>query len=153
MKIQINSKEALERLIGNDPKMEIAVKESVLNSIAGKYLKSIAHSEVMKKAEEAVNSELHRTGYMGLLQIDTFGKVRGCTEKLREYVRMQVADAFTEIVREAVKEQMSSIKETVNRDLAYALECTLSKVSERNIDRLVQDKITKLMKSLNHGED
>lgn len=107
----------------------------------------------MKKAEEAVNSELHRTGYMGLLQIDTFGKVRGCTEKLREYVRMQVADAFTEIVREAVKEQMSSIKETVNRELAYALECTLSKVSERNIDRLVQDKITKLMKSLNHGED
>ena len=47
MKIQINSLEALERLIGNDKEMEISVKQSILNEFAKKHLKSIANSEAM----------------------------------------------------------------------------------------------------------
>lgn len=47
MKIQINSLEALTRLIGDDKEMEISVKQAVLDGFAKRYLKSLVNNKIM----------------------------------------------------------------------------------------------------------
>lgn len=42
-KIQINSLEALERLIGNDNELEIQVRNNIVQEFAKKHLKAIAN--------------------------------------------------------------------------------------------------------------
>lgn len=58
MKIQINSLAALERLIGDDKEMEVAVKSSIINNFAKNYLKGIAHSEILNALKKAVLAEI-----------------------------------------------------------------------------------------------
>ena len=41
MKIQINSLEALERLIGGDTQVEIEIRNSIVQEFTKKYLKSL----------------------------------------------------------------------------------------------------------------
>lgn len=49
-KIQINSLEALERLIGGDTELEIEVRNSIVQEFAKKYLKGIINEELMTVA-------------------------------------------------------------------------------------------------------
>ena len=48
VKIQINSLEALERLIGGDTSMEVELRASIVQDFAKRHLKSIAADEVAK---------------------------------------------------------------------------------------------------------
>lgn len=54
MKIQINSLEALERLIGGDTQLEFDIRQSVVEAFAKKHLKSIANSEFARAAENTI---------------------------------------------------------------------------------------------------
>ena len=46
--LQLNSKEALERLIGGDSQTEIDIRNSVVQKFAEKHLKAVANSDAMK---------------------------------------------------------------------------------------------------------
>jgi hypothetical protein len=46
--LQINSKEALERLIGGDSQTEIDIRNSVVQKFAEKHLKAVVNSDAMR---------------------------------------------------------------------------------------------------------
>ncbi len=60
IKIQINSLEALERLIGGDSELEIEIRSNIVQEFSRKHLKSIANTkaiqESIKKIDIRVNS-------------------------------------------------------------------------------------------------
>lgn len=58
MKIQINSLEALERLIGGDSELEFDIRQSVAEAFTKKHLKSLATAELIEKARIAISKEL-----------------------------------------------------------------------------------------------
>lgn len=57
-KIQINSLEALERLIGNDNELEIEIRNSIVQNFTKKYLKDLAKAELMTSIAKAVQNEV-----------------------------------------------------------------------------------------------
>jgi len=56
--LQINSKEALERLIGGDSQTEIDIRNSVVQKFSEKYLKSVANSDAMKSTLYQIQSAI-----------------------------------------------------------------------------------------------
>ena len=146
MKIQINSKEALERLIGDDKEMEIAIKNAVINQFAKQYLKSVANDEIMRELKVAVLAEVEAEVARHVERVPAFGM--SCFKArpgLKEAVKDATKEALRELVKEAIEERMSDVDGEVKQLLGYKLDIICDKVSERNIDRLVQSKLRKLI--------
>ncbi|AFF28277.1 gp279 [Sphingomonas phage PAU] len=56
IKIQINSVEALERLIGGDTQIEIDIRNNIVQEFAKRHLKDIAESETFKGIESSIKN-------------------------------------------------------------------------------------------------
>jgi hypothetical protein len=54
VKIQINSLEALERLIGNDNELEIQIRGSIVQEFTKKHLRSLATTELVEGAKKSI---------------------------------------------------------------------------------------------------
>lgn len=64
---------------------------------------------------------------------------------LKEAVQDATKEALRELVKEAIEERMSDVEGEIKQLLGYKLDLICDKVSERNIDRLVQSKLRKLI--------
>lgn len=145
MKLQINSKEALERLIGEDKEVEISIKAAIVNQFAKQYLKSVANSAVMDEIKRAVIREVKEEtkDYIGKTNWGNEYFVKD--ENLKNAIRKCVKEALDSLIREAVKEQFAPLEQEVKFRLGVATDSTLSKVSERAIDRLVKERLLKMI--------
>ncbi len=56
--IQINSVEALERLIGDDPQLLIAVRDSAISEFSRRYIKNLIDRELVQSLEEKMKYAL-----------------------------------------------------------------------------------------------
>jgi len=59
IKLQLD-KDALERLIGRDSQVEIDLRSGIVQNFAKKYLKAVAQSELMCKAQDYVREHLRK---------------------------------------------------------------------------------------------
>lgn len=155
MKIQINSLEALERLIGDDKEMEISVKQSILNEFAKKHLKSIANSEAMADLKRDVLKELKETGFYGLLKkTDSknmfYGKSTLLTSETKELIKEQVKDELDSLISEEIAKIRKGIVQDINDRLnLMALsvsQCIREEIQKETLDKLVQKKLRDLIK-------
>jgi len=69
IKIQINSLEALERLIGGDNELELQIRTSIVHEFTNKHLKSLATSKLMKDTENAIMNEIENQ-FFDLLKVE-----------------------------------------------------------------------------------
>ena len=154
MKIQINSLEALERLIGDDKEMEISVKQSILNEFAKKYLKSIANSEAMADLKRDVLKELKETGFYGLLKkTDSsmfYGKSTLLTSEAKDLIKKRVKDEIDNLISEQVDEVRSLLVQDIN-DRLNLMSLSVSQgireeIQKETLDKLVQKKLRDLIK-------
>lgn len=135
-KIQLNSKEALERLIGEDKELEFSIKNAIVNEFATKYLKGVAHSEIMQNAKLSVERYLRETDFCGLMRMDKY-RVPIPLDPLKEIVRKAVNDTINEVINEEMAkyaedyyiELKSSIEKTV-RD--YLPQLTVESIKTRS---------------------
>ena len=58
IKIQINSLEALERLIGGDNELEISIRDNIVQEFTNKYLKGLVNSDKIKEASWSINQKI-----------------------------------------------------------------------------------------------
>jgi|WetSurMetagenome_2_1015567.scaffolds.fasta_scaffold01346_24 hypothetical protein len=71
--IQINSLEAIEKLIGGDSDIEVNIRNNVVQNFSKKYLKSIAHElcckisddYILNRVENNIRDELYKYRYDG----------------------------------------------------------------------------------------
>ena len=146
MKIQINSLAALERLIGEDKEMEIAVKDSIINTFAKNYLKSVAHSEILNALKKAVLNEIELDLSSVVERVSNWaGGTFKAKPALKEAVDKATKEALDEMVKDAVNETMASVEKEVKQRVGYALDCICAKVTEVNIDRLVRERLAKML--------
>ena len=103
MKIQINSLEALERLIGGDTKLEIEIRNSIVQEFTKKYLKSIVNTEIVKAAHSSIIKELQTT---------IFEQVKvgwNNTYVLTEPYKQIIKNQAEELVQKAIIESADSV--------------------------------------------
>lgn len=153
MKIQINSLEALERLIGDDKEMEFAIKESILNGFAKKYLKSIANSEAMAEVATKVLKELKETGYYGILETRPSSSSIFPKSYLSDEAKKLICSEINREINSLIYSEVSKIRETIVQDIESRLDsmalsvsqCIREEVQKETIEKLVQKKLKDLL--------
>jgi len=111
MKIQINSLEALERMIGNDNALEIEVRNSIVQEFCKKHLKHLVDQKTrekeIKSAIKAVREEIQAvvSETLGRVTRDYYDNITGIDlhPMVKRKINSLVADNTDELIGDTVR--------------------------------------------------
>lgn len=135
VKIQINSLEALERLIGGDTELEIDIRESIIYNFASKHLKSIV-GEVMNKYEQdlkkdfekEIKSLFNNSNTKSVLSIDSTSRIR-----------QEVKSLFDSEVGHCIQEEVMIYTKSIGEILK-------GKLIDQHFEYMVKEKAKELIR-------
>lgn len=131
--IQINSLEALERLIGGSTQAEIDIRNAVVQAFTEKHLKAIAAdprivsaANSIKDASRTAVSDLV-TEHIGVVKTTWSGLVESVNlhTKVRNEIDSLVRDRASSLVDAAIKETMAKLLESLAARIAGAVQIRL----------------------------
>jgi len=158
--VQINSLEALEKLIGGNSDVEVKIRNSIVKNFTKKYLKSIAH-ELYKYRYDEQGRRIYAGLKEGVNPSDEFIKKNGkrigdiITSKIDEtiYLKINKIDSYVDtalkdrigyIIRESgydnMISEMNKAKEEVDN---YFKE--LEKNMDTRLSEMVAEKVRNIM--------
>jgi len=156
VKIQINSLEALERLIGGEAELEIELRHSVAAAFAKRYLGSAISEEVKDQVDRKIKLEVQEAflkkiqGYSNTFELKSDVKDM-ITEELnlkgRSLIGEIVAESLTKkhIIIKEVEDKMKTNLEQVDKAISIAATRIANDLSEivltKRIDALVDVRI------------
>lgn len=155
-KIQINSLEALERLIGNDNALEIEVRNNIVQEFAKKHLKALVNDSVFQNTIHACKKELQAevdnkvAEKIGEVKKNSWGEVTGMTlrkdikDQIGTVVREKIDGQIAEAVEGGIKLYQSGsneIENVVTRKFNYHI--------EKYIDSEVQSRLKSVIEKIN----
>ena len=125
--LQINSLEALERLIGGDSEIEIDIRQSVAAAFAKKYLKAIVKEETFQKYVQqlvkAIQDELKKevNSLIGEISVSDWND-RIYINKLAPVLKAKIREEAEKAAKEIIKKADMSNPELMKKatELAHA---------------------------------
>lgn len=148
--IQINNREALERLIGGDSEVEIDIRNSVVQKFAERHLKALANSEPVTSTLKTINESIVNYGKQKVdAEVATFKQdyYKNITEvKLNPAIHAEIdrqikqkMDTFIfDTVQAAVKTWSDEIKvdERIEKRVAYFTDEYIREAVKKRIEKL-----------------
>lgn len=152
-KIQINSLEALERLIGNDTELEIQIRNNIVQEFAKKHLKSIANEttfqieiatfkrklqeEFDKKLEESIATVKRYYSSGGIEKVTLHSDVKAAIDK---QVRERIDGQISEAVEGGIKhwEQDAKIEDRVQKRMDYYVTQYINQEVKKRLEELAE---------------
>lgn len=148
MKVQINSLQALQRLIDEDEELKLQIKAMVLNSLSKNALKATLNGEFADAMRKAINEEFADSNAFGAyIQKSTASTIPRYipTEAFKHVIHSEVRSAFRELIKEEIVELEGEAKQMVDGTIKSTIGDICTWVSEANIDRLVREKLKKMI--------
>jgi hypothetical protein len=150
VKIQINSIEALDRLLGNDTALELELRRAVVEEFTGCYLKPVAESPIFqeelrlirKKMEEAVDSVMGDEVKKIVMHTWTGQEYK---LKLRGDIEEGLRNYITEQMVELLQGEVRKIRESLKEHLAEQIASTLPPTTQVIVDEVKKQIAKKLM--------
>lgn len=149
MKIQINSLDALERLLGNDQTMEIEVRRSVIEAFAKTFVKAVgneadvkAQIQHSKKEAERLVREYAREN----LGLDP--ELGNLSSRTKSEIQSLVLHQIRDIVNETVKRELRSFESIVNKKIAERLDVLVEHYLKEYNDARILTAVEKVLKEL-----
>ena len=139
IKIQINSLEALERLLGDEETMEIEVRKSVIEGFAKGFVKSATTSkEIAKEVNELkegakVAAVEYAQGLVGGEKRNGWSTSVELHDDVKEKIRRQVNMEFAQIVEEEVRAKTAEVKEYINKRVDGYIESYVRKALNKEV--------------------
>lgn len=152
IKIQINSLEALERLIGGNTEAEMDIRNSVVQAFTERHLKSIANQEHVAKCFHSLNqtvSSLVESARVAVEQqvADKLGTVKRnwdgtiSTIKLRPDVIAEIDKQVASKVNQLVTEAALKVVEAITADLPRRVQDAVSLRVQSDITTEVRTQV------------
>lgn len=156
-KIQINSLEALERLIGNDTELEIQVRNNIVQEFAKKHLKAIANETTFQNEivifKKALQEEFDKKLGESIATVKRYydgGNIEKVTlhPEIKAVIDKQVREKIDGQISEAVEggikhwEQDVNINERVKKRMDFYI--------TQHINEEVKNRLQELAKKLTH---
>jgi len=153
VKLQINSLEALERLIGGDSQLEVELRNSVVQEFTNRHLKGVANqintSQIIKNIEESIKQYI--TAHFGTLDKDIYGRyINSVTLNgvVKEAITKHIQEVFPVIIKDAVQNAVKSFLEKNN--IEGLIRVQFSMLTKEFIKKAVTDKFQEITKELNN---
>jgi hypothetical protein len=149
VKIQINSLEAVERLIGDSDTMEIEVRRSVIESFANTFVKKIGNNDELVSRVERIKNEINNSAILYVkneLGIPVEYGELSSNAKIR--IREQVYEQITNLVEEIVKREIRNIDDKINNAINYHIDTIVRQKIEKYNQERIKDIIEKVLEEL-----
>lgn len=143
-KIQINSLQALERLIGGDSEVEIEIRNSVVQEYAKQHLKVLAQNFVFQDLniiKNTVKEEVRKA--IGVESWNNFKLSNQATLEIEKAVNAALNKKVNSAIQDAVK--VINVEEFVDKQITKRLEA----ISSQEIDRAIRQKIKEIIEKVN----
>lgn len=155
VKIQINSLQALERLIGDDREMSITVKESIINEFAKSHLKAVVNNEFLKNLKDEIIAYMKKTNYLGILDTQPTGRFGQreyvLSEDTKKMIQRTVRQEIDDIVRDAVEPIRQEIVEDIRSRADLAAESIIKTLNASTVEKLVNKRIEEMYSQVKSG--
>lgn len=144
-KIQINSLEALERLIGGDSELEIEIRNSVVQQFSKKHLKSLATDDLMKSAEQSVCNEVE-SKFFDIIE-GRFSKTKVFKKEvlndLENFIKNKASNELRSIINDILEEykQIEKINNAIEESVTNIMNSLTETRLNYKIDKLVEKRI------------
>jgi len=154
--LQINSKEALERLIGGDEKVDVDIRNSVVQKFSEKHLKSVANSETIREFCNSLKSSIEKdmisetNSQVGIIKTNWAGQVEKVTlhPAIKTEIDSLVRNHVDELIRKSVDDAIkfwandAEIEKRVEKRMEYyAEERIKTEVKQRLEDAFKKIKV------------
>ena len=145
-KIQINSLEALERLIGGDSEIEIEIRNAIIQEFAKKHLRGIAAEEYVKLSEIAIKQAIKDEYF---IETKPNGSWNNSVISFNPRILSQIKDELRLAAKEEVRKIIS---ETINIEVTESiiqnkLTCAANNITDRLSDVVLTNKLDKLVEA------
>lgn len=145
--IQINSLQALERLIGNDNNVEIQLRNSIVQEFVKKHLKHIANDDLITNTKKAVTSEI-TAQFFDEIKTNSFWNNKivfkpGILDEVKKELQIKAREELSELISQIVEEQKvyDTIKEKLNSTTTWIVEQLASERLEARLERMVDQRL------------
>jgi hypothetical protein len=138
VKLQINSLEALERLLGGDSELEIEMRKSIAYDFTNKHLKSLANDPFVQSKMDEARRELRNVVDENVRK--QIGEVKRTTtypynqfvftNDTNDLIKQAIENSIGDFIRKEVAERVSKKMETI--------EYKISSESYRQINEKIQ---------------
>lgn len=149
VKIQINSLEALERLIGGNTEVEIELRGAIVQEFAKKHLKGVATDVIVSNAEYEVRNYI-RENYLTLSNYKA--KEYASRPNFIEEIQKQVKTFFSIEVNRAIRDYNESdetilmIKKRIEDKVIAVAARIEEELSDAILSKRIDDLINKKLK-------
>ncbi len=153
--LQINSKEALERLIGGDTETEIEIRNSVVHNFAEKHLKPIANSAPITEAIRQIKEHAKKyTEEACAKEIATFKSSYSSSSylydiKLHPEIENSIRNKIQNGINELINKKVNAAIEEYCNDAS--LTRRINVMMDHNIKVLVNEKIKERLDAIKAG--
>jgi hypothetical protein len=161
MKIQINSLEALERLIGGDNELEIDIRNSVVQDFSKKHLKSVAQTldgglfkQIVESSRKAFKEELQKELGLVVTQeqdskssyyriVDVVKLSAPVKAQIKALAEKEAGTVVNELYSNAFREAFSKYKGYIKIEVENAVQCYSNKYLKDDIVAEVEKAMLK----------
>jgi len=155
-KLQINSLEALEKLIGGDSEVEMDIRNNIVQKFAEKHLKAVANikyeqeytkflNELEKRIKEQFMSEFgleEVRGYYGS------PKVLELSRTSKESFRAAVQEHVKKFVYDATDVAIHNARETMDTYLKSRVDYHIKNILNESVEKLIVAKVKEKLGNL-----
>jgi len=141
IKIQLNSKAALERLIGGDTQIELDIRNNIVQEFTSKRLKGLINIEIEKKVIDQSLSEMFD---------DYINDYNNSGIKLSKNQRLIISNLIEQTIKATVKSEVEnyfkdndSIKKLVEDSIEYIIWNTVQTIVKAKLEKSLTDVINK----------
>lgn len=146
VKLQINSREALERLIGGDSELEVELRNSIIQDFANRHLKGLAmvYNEAHFKAlTDTVYKEMKAKfqDEYGLRVVTEKGPYSYSTPKQVLHLKDETKAQLKALIETETMGQVATISKSIVDNLLPSIMETVEKQVNLVVDRLTKDEV------------
>jgi hypothetical protein len=140
--LQINSLEALERLIGGDTQMEFDIRQSVVEAFCKKHLKSVTQEQSLKLVErsmiEQIKSEIFVGNNYNTLQLPFKDQVKRYTDSIVDF---QIKSLVDEKIKLKSQELDKLIQERIDYQVREFQNFNTDEMIDKIVDKRIKEKL------------
>lgn len=149
-KLQINSLEALERLIGGDTETEIDIRNSVVQKFADKHLKCLAnglydqkYNEFLHQLEKSIKEQFVQE--FGLVESGAghYGspKVLKLSDASKERFRAEVKAYVEKFIFDATEVALHNAREMMDKHLKSRVDYHINRMLGEQTEKMIMEKV------------
>ena len=133
MKLTLNAP-ALERLLGGDTELEVALKHQIVDNFAKHHLKKLINDGTWRAAYAKIEGEVQAEIQKHLVQLDVFGRVQSkLNSELKDLIRTEIYNLIQEQTKKIVAEQRSYIGPDIKKAVDHALKVQVNELVQQGV--------------------